>query len=368
MTTTGLRAATDNPNLVYKLTRDGELVGSYEQRSCSNYGWRDMTADGNYIYGVDSCYIAQMSTETGEITNLRIPTPNNPTAGVAWDPVNEWFWVCGGASDIVAVDIDGEEMARIRNTSPRKHIYGLAYYPDDPDNAPLYVMCNEQQQDGVLMKTTLEGEFSHVTDIEMADGDEASGCHMTNEIHQFTWTLMTVTEGDNDTVQNYEAASDFFWATLEPTSGQGIDPEGQVEMTLTLSTEDLENDVEYRSFIQVEHNTPAEGAFWIEVSLNVIPNSVGDVTELPYDFAISSVYPNPFNSSATVSFTVDHAGSVNLALYDLSGRLVSQLHSGHLTSGSYQVPVNGAELASGMYLVRLSDGSRVLHQKLTLLR
>jgi len=358
----------DNPNLVYKVTREGEIAASYEQRSCSNYGWRDMTADGEYLYGVDSCYIAQMDTETGEITDQRIPTPFNPTAGVTWDPVNEWFWVAGPASDLVAIDTDGEEMARIRNTNPRKHIYGLAYYPDDLDQAPIYVMCNEREQDGMLMKTTVEGEFSHVTNIELDAGDEASGCFMTNQIHQFTWSLVTITEGDNDRVQTYEAASDFFWATLDPISGEDIEPEGVVEMTLTLSTEELENDVEYSTFIQFEHNTPVEGAFWIEVNLNVIPNSIGDASEVPYDFAISSVYPNPFNSSATVNFTLDRASSVNLALFDLSGRLVSQLHSGQLSSGSYQVPVNGAELASGMYLVRLSDGSRVLHQKLTLLR
>ncbi len=359
----------DDPNLLYKLNRDAELVVTYQQHSSSNYGWRDLTTDGEYLYGVDSCYIAQVNLETGELTDQRIPTPNNPTSGVAWDEVGQVFWVCGHSSDIVAIDRDGEEISRIRNANPRKHIYGLGFFPDDADGAPLYVMTNEQDADAKLMKVNPEtSEFFHVTNLELGDSEEGSGCAITNGLHEFTWTLLTIGEGTVDHVRTFEAASDFFWATLSQTSGENIEPEATVEMTLTLNSDGLAQDGEYHTFIQIEHNTPVEGAFWIEVSLNVTVNSVDDGTEIPFDFSISSVYPNPFNSTATVSFTIDQSSAVNLSVFDLTGRQVTQLHAGQLASGSYRVPVNGAKWATGIYLVRLSDGNRVVNQKLTLLK
>ncbi|MDX1740692.1 MAG: Ig-like domain-containing protein, partial [Rhodothermales bacterium] len=51
--------------------------------------------------------------------------------------------------------------------------------------------------------------------------------------------------------------------------------------------------------------------------------AVGDSDELPVTLGISSVYPNPFQTSATAAVEVPQTGSVRLALFDVIGRLVA---------------------------------------------
>lgn len=55
---------------------------------------------------------------------------------------------------------------------------------------------------------------------------------------------------------------------------------------------------------------------------------ISDVSSIPEEFGITSTYPNPFNRSTSVTFNLLETGKANLALYDLSGRLVTNLLSG----------------------------------------
>ncbi|OPL19650.1 MAG: hypothetical protein AVO35_01375 [Candidatus Aegiribacteria sp. MLS_C] len=76
--------------------------------------------------------------------------------------------------------------------------------------------------------------------------------------------------------------------------------------------------------------------------------------------SIAGPSPNPVTGSASVSFSVPGAGSVRLAAYDVSGRMVDEIFSGQLESGSHSVQWDpGSSAASGMYLLRLetADGT-----------
>lgn len=77
--------------------------------------------------------------------------------------------------------------------------------------------------------------------------------------------------------------------------------------------------------------------------------------ESPADFTLHPVYPNPFNGQLAVNFTLERAGDVRLAIYDVLGREVQSLVNGHLSFGEHNLLWNSDGVPSGVYLVRLTE-------------
>ena len=91
-------------------------------------------------------------------------------------------------------------------------------------------------------------------------------------------------------------------------------------------------------------------------------------TELPMSTVLGAAYPNPFNPSATVPFTLAEASVVTLAVYDVLGREVARLVDGMTEAGSHTATFDGARLPSGAYLVRLVVNGQAQTQRLTLVK
>ena len=89
---------------------------------------------------------------------------------------------------------------------------------------------------------------------------------------------------------------------------------------------------------------------------------------LPLAFALTSVYPNPFNSRLTVGYSLPEPAWVELNVYDISGRLVAELVKGEVTSGLHQAILDGSALASGVSVVRFIAAGHTSLVKVTLLK
>lgn len=70
----------------------------------------------------------------------------------------------------------------------------------------------------------------------------------------------------------------------------------------------------------------------------------------PTGLQLRQNFPNPFNPSTTISFTLPEAGSVSLRVYDITGRLVDTAFNGFLGSGSHAVQYHAGQLPSGTYI------------------
>jgi photosystem II stability/assembly factor-like uncharacterized protein len=79
-------------------------------------------------------------------------------------------------------------------------------------------------------------------------------------------------------------------------------------------------------------------------------------------------YPNPFNGSTRIPFVIDQSGYVTLKIFDLLGREVATLVHEDLEIGSYERPLDGTELSSGIYLVCLQAGGKIATSKLVHLK
>jgi hypothetical protein len=74
---------------------------------------------------------------------------------------------------------------------------------------------------------------------------------------------------------------------------------------------------------------------------------------LPFIFNLEC-YPNPFNSSLDIRFEMRDASEVELKVFDISGREVAALGTGHWALGEDKVTWNAEGITSGIYFVRLS--------------
>ncbi len=91
-------------------------------------------------------------------------------------------------------------------------------------------------------------------------------------------------------------------------------------------------------------------------------------SSVPSAFALSAAYPNPFRSATEISLAVPTASEVRVAVYDVLGRRVAVLLSGEVEAGTHTVRFDGADVPSGVYLVRAEAGSSVATQRVTLVR
>ncbi|MDP8228493.1 MAG: C25 family cysteine peptidase, partial [Candidatus Electryoneaceae bacterium] len=84
------------------------------------------------------------------------------------------------------------------------------------------------------------------------------------------------------------------------------------------------------------------------------PRNVNEEEDaIPDRWEITAAFPNPFNSSVRIGYSVPISGDVNIAVYDLNGRLVSELERGMHTPGRYAVTFEAEALPSGLYMVRM---------------
>ena len=85
-------------------------------------------------------------------------------------------------------------------------------------------------------------------------------------------------------------------------------------------------------------------------------------------FVLGRNYPNPFNPTTVVPFSVAEASHVSLRVYDLLGREVKVLVDGRLSAGVHEVTFEASTLPTGVYLIRMEAAGFVQIQRVTLMK
>ena len=92
--------------------------------------------------------------------------------------------------------------------------------------------------------------------------------------------------------------------------------------------------------------------------IHIIPNKVG----------LNTTYPNPFNPSTSISYTLSDLGHVKLSIYNLAGQLIETLKNDYQNAGTHTLTWNASYQPSGMYFLRMETENELFHQKLMLLK
>jgi subtilisin family serine protease len=93
-----------------------------------------------------------------------------------------------------------------------------------------------------------------------------------------------------------------------------------------------------------------------------------DDNEVPEDFVILRNYPNPFNPTTKIQFTVPDQSDVSIILHDVLGREMKEIFKGEVKAGTHEFVLDGSELSSGVYLVRMLTENLQKTIKISLLK
>ncbi|MBS1494665.1 MAG: T9SS type A sorting domain-containing protein [Bacteroidetes bacterium] len=91
-------------------------------------------------------------------------------------------------------------------------------------------------------------------------------------------------------------------------------------------------------------------------------------SRIPDKFSLSQNYPNPFNPNTTINFQIPKNNFVNLKVYDINGREVSELVNENLNAGEYKINFNATALPSGVYYYKLTSDNFSETKKMMLIK
>ena len=77
----------------------------------------------------------------------------------------------------------------------------------------------------------------------------------------------------------------------------------------------------------------------------------------PLQYTLEQNFPNPFNPSTTIRFSLPVRSSVRIIAYSLLGQEVATIFNGTLDAGIHSVPFDGSRLSSGVYFCRMQSGA-----------
>ena len=195
-------------------------------------------------------------------------------------------------------------------------------------------------------------------DLDPQPGDEialvdTSGAVMSASVVGGDITFI-VAWGDDDTTPEErdgfaegEAFRVVFWSA-----------EADSEIVVLAETADREDELTYSE----------NRLLFLNLSLPELGVPDGDDTNAPFDFRLISVYPNPFNSTAEIVFSLNRREQVDVSLLDMKGRQIATLSSGFHSAGEHRVVLNAGDLPAGMYLVGLDTPVARSFKRIILLR
>ncbi|MBZ0203067.1 MAG: T9SS type A sorting domain-containing protein [Ignavibacteria bacterium] len=99
--------------------------------------------------------------------------------------------------------------------------------------------------------------------------------------------------------------------------------------------------------------TNDKGATWSEVEYLQLTGT-GTNTSVPVTARLLANYPNPFNPTTNISYSVPFDANVTIKVYDIKGREISSPVNGFRKADSYTAVFNGSGLASGVYFYRIT--------------
>lgn len=295
-----------------------------------------------------------------------------------------------GANGNIGWFIDDFELSGVNLTTG--YLHGLVY-PSSGQNPALARVCSNQRftthpnSDGQFMLFLPNGVHSVTASLEHHQSSSINSVHInpTTPVQYTEFTLIdlpkpqslsfTVDNDSGDFVMNWQAPMD----TVLPVMGYKVYRKFNTDQyALVLETTDT----------QYNETFTLQGIykFYITVKYLNVDGSPSDIMNVPFPYVsnpqseipglitkLENNYPNPFNPTTTIAFSLAKPGRTSLVVYNLKGQIVKRLVSGDLNAGNHKVVWDGRDslnrsVASGMYFYRLESGSYRSTRKMLLMK
>jgi len=110
-----------------------------------------------------------------------------------------------------------------------------------------------------------------------------------------------------------------------------------------------------------------ENGVWRRPLSEVTPVEENQIP-IPLSFNLSQNFPNPFNPSTAIQYSIPQRSNVTLKIYDILGNELETLVNEEKTMGTYELTWNAANLPSGVYFYQLKAGEFIQTKKMILIK
>ena len=107
---------------------------------------------------------------------------------------------------------------------------------------------------------------------------------------------------------------------------------------------------------------------WDSVTVNISLTDVGGDSQSPDEYKLYNNYPNPFNPSTTIRYSIPEASFTSITVYDALGNIVSSMVNETKSAGTYNVEFDASNLSSGIYYYTIHAGSFRETKKMILIK
>lgn len=132
------------------------------------------------------------------------------------------------------------------------------------------------------------------------------------------------------------------------------DPYNYKIHTVAPSGEDIPLDGKWEKAVLITSCTNTTGRDYRFSVDTAILEGVYVENEQPPTFSLFGTYPNPFNPSTTIRFTLKEEGAVSVRVFDIQGQKVDELFEGELTAGEKRILWKPENIAQGVYFVNIT--------------
>ena len=138
-----------------------------------------------------------------------------------------------------------------------------------------------------------------------------------------------------------------------------IDGDGELELVINTDSGTYPN-LTYKAFI-----------YSTGLSTSALENN--NYSSVPRGYDLKQNFPNPFNPSTTIRYSIDSPKKVSVKIYNVSGQLIKEINKEHSQPGVYQAIWNGKnnfgqKVSSGTYFYQLTVGNYSEAKKMILLK
>ena len=235
-----------------------------------------------------------------------------------------------------------------------------------------------------------------LTDSEGTQLYYTNGVYGSGESQYFTTVLsgptpptvgFTPTDGATDILVNSDVVLTFSEAVRLPNNDEITDPAALITFETT-----AKEDIAFTATINAEKTeitvTPdANLSFSTEYAVGIAAGSVENSADLALENDESTtfttqdpnsvselnsdnlkLYPNPFSESLNVEFIISEDSKVKIEIYNILGSVVFSENYGILNNGQHKIAVNGTNLDSGTYTLKIIAGKTVITQNVSLIK
>ncbi len=93
-----------------------------------------------------------------------------------------------------------------------------------------------------------------------------------------------------------------------------------------------------------------------------------DLIDLPSVFNITDIYPNPFNASTTISYSLPSMSNIKINIFNVLGQEVETLLNTDQLPGFHSITWDAGDIPSGFYIIRLNDNANTISKKVLLVK